>query len=214
MIYLKQSYNIHPATPATRDRLVAAVNEFVLPANERLEARLVGAWFAHEEWFSQIIHVTEFDDLAALGRYREAAENDGQASEGIAQLENLAPEQHVELVEPLGPIATTKLHEAIASSGKEPVGTYTFAILEVDSGKLDQFAELLGAAQDRLPIVACWRDVSGNPNRIIDLWKGDTGRGGYRPTDDGQNAFFEPLRQIAPTERMMRLHAMPYSPLQ
>lgn len=213
MIYLKQSYNIHPASPATRDRFVAAVDQFVIPANERLGARLVAGFFAHEEWFSQIIHVTEFDDFAALSRYRDTAAKDGQASEGVAQLENLAPEQQVDFVEPLGPISTTRLHDAIAASAAEPVETYTFAILEVEAGKLDQFAALLGAAQDRLPIIACWRDVSGHPNRIIDLWKGDTGRGSYRPTDDGQNAFFEPLRQIAPRERMMRLHAMPYSPL-
>ncbi len=213
MIYLKQSYDIHPATPATRDRFVSAVNDLVLPSNERLGARLVGAFFAHEEWFSQIIHVTEFDDLAALGRYRESASGDGEASEGIAQLENLAPVQRNEILEPLGPIATTKLHDSIATSSKDAVSTYTFAILEVEGGKMDQFAAMLGGAQDTLPIIACWRDVSGNPNRIIDLWKGDTGRGGYRPTDDGQNAFFEPLRQIAPRERMMRLHVMPYSPL-
>ena len=29
----------------------------------------------------------------------------------------------------------------------------------------------------------------------------------------GQEAFFGPLRQIAPREKMMRLHVMPYSPL-
>jgi len=27
------------------------------------------------------------------------------------------------------------------------------------------------------------------------------------------DAFFEPLREVAPGERMMRLHALPYSPL-
>ena len=214
MIYLKQSYNLHPATPATRDRFVSAVNEFVLPANARLGARLVGAFFAHEEWFTQVIHVTEFDDFATLGRYRDASSHDGQASEGVAQLENLAPEQHVEFVEPLGAIDVAKLHDAIESSASEPTKTYTFAILDVDAGKMDQFSSMLGAAQDALPIIACWRDVSGNPNRIIDLWKGDTGLSGYRPTDDGQNAFFEPLRRIAPREKMMRLHVMPYSPLQ
>ena len=214
MIYLKQSYNIHPATPATRDRFVAAVTEFVLPSSARLGARLVGAFFAHEEWFSQIIHVTEFDDFSALGRYRDASAHDGQASEGLAQLENLAPEQHVEFVEPLGAIDASKLHDAIAASASDPTKTYTFAILDVDAGKMDQFSSMLGAAQAALPIIACWRDVSGNPNRIIDLWKGDTGRGGYRPTDGSQNAFFEPLRRIAPREKMMRLHVMPYSPLQ
>jgi hypothetical protein len=213
MIYLKHSYNIHPASPANRDRFVSAVNEFVVPANDRLGARLVSGFFAHEQWFSQIIHVTEFDDFAAFDRYRGAATRDGQASEGMAQLENLAPEQHIEFVEPLGVIATSKLDEAIAASAEEPVGTYTFAILDVEKGKMDQFRAMLDSAKDALPIIACWRDVSGNPNRIIDLWKGDTGRHGYRPTDDGQNAFFEPLRQIAPREKMMRLHAMPYSPL-
>jgi hypothetical protein len=55
--------------------------------------------------------------------------------------------------------------------------------------------------------------VVGHPNRVIDLWKGDTGKARFRPTNDQQNAFFEPLREIAPRERMMRLHVMPYSPL-
>jgi hypothetical protein len=214
VIYLKQSYNIAPASPATRDRFVAAVAELVVPSNDRLGARLLGGFFAHEEWFTQIIHVTEFDDFATLDRYRTAAAGDTQAADGVAALGELAPEQRVEFVEPLGPIATTKLHDAIASSATEPVGTYTFAILEVDHGKMGQFSAMLGAAQDALPIVACWRDVSGNPNRVIDLWKGDTGRSGYRPSDDGQNAFFEPLREIAPREKMMRLHVLPYSPLQ
>jgi len=213
MIYALRSYNLHPASPANRDRFVSTVNASLIPSNDRLGARLVGGFFAHEEWFSQIIHVTEFDDFAALGRYREAAAGDAQAAEAVAQLENLAPQQRIEFIEPLGAIATTRLHEAITSSANEAVGTYTFAILEVESGKMDQFGAMLDAAQDALPIIACWRDVSGNPNRIIDLGKGDTGRAGYRPTDEGQNAFFEPLRQIAPREKMMRLHAMPYSPL-
>ncbi len=213
MIYRKQSYNLEPASPATRDRFVDAVQEVVLPAEDRLGARLVGAFFAHEEWFTQVIHVTEFDDFADYDRYRAAVGDDAQACEGLAALGNLAPEQRVEFVEPLGPIATSKLHEAIEASAQEEVGTYTFAILEIDHGEMDRFAAMLGAAQDALPIVACWRDVSGNPNRIIDLWKGDTGRGGYRPSDDAQDAFFEPLRTIAPRERMMRLHALPYSPL-
>jgi hypothetical protein len=79
---------------------------------------------------------------------------------------------------------------------------------------MDRFSSMLGAAGAALPIIACWRDLAGNPDRIIDLWKGDTGRSGYRPSDERQNAFFEPLRQIAPRERMMRLHPLPYSPLQ
>lgn len=213
MIYAIHSYNIAPATPATRDRFIEVVDEFVSPANERHGARLVGAFFANENWFSQIIHVTEFDDLAALGRHRDAVAADEHAAEGIAELSRLAPEQHVELVEPLGAVAVSAVHDAIAASADEPVGTYTFAILDVEPPKMDQFAALVEAAQRRLPIIGCWRDLSGNPNRVTDLWKGDMGRAGYRPSDDGQDSFFRPLRELAPSEKMMRLHVLPYSPL-
>lgn len=213
MIYVKQSYDLEPAAPSTRDRVVEVMNERVLPAQARHDARLVGAWFAHEEWFSQVIHVTEFDDLSAYDAYRAAAAVDGQLGEGVAALAALAPGRRVELLEPLGPIAVTKLHDAIAACAEKPAETYTFAILEVAPGQLEAFSAMLSAAADRLPIIACWHDVSGNPRRVIDLWKGDTGRGGYRPNDDGQEAFFGPLREIAPRERMMRLHPMPYSPL-
>jgi len=214
MIYLKEYLNIDPASPATRDRVVDIMNKYVLPANERLGARLVGAFFAHEEWFTQVIHVTEFDSLAALESYRKAASTDGDANEGEAQLANLAPERRSELVAPLGPVAVDALHAAIAASAEEPVGTYTFAILDVSQGSMDNFKSLLGGAAGQFPIIAAWNDIVGNPNRVIDLWKGDTGRPGYRPNDPGQEAFFGPLRQIAPREKMMRLHPMPYSPLQ
>ena len=214
MIYLKESLNIDPASPATRDRVVDIMNKYVLPANERLGARLVGGFFAHEDWFTQIIHVTEFDSLSALDAYRQAASTDGDANEGAAQLANLAPERRSELLEPLGPVAVDALHAAIAASADEPVGTYTFAILDVTEGRMDEFKSLLAGAAARLPIVAALNDVVGNPNRVIDLWKGDTGRPGYKPNDPGQEAFFGPLRQIAPREKMMRLHPLPYSPLQ
>ena len=47
MIYLRQDYNIHPATPATRDRFVEFARESLLPEYERLGARLLVAWFNH-----------------------------------------------------------------------------------------------------------------------------------------------------------------------
>ena len=213
MIYLKQSFNLEPAAPSTRDQFIEAMNEHVLPANGRLGARLVAAWFAHEEWFTQVIHVTEFDDLAALGVYRDAAAEDTKASEGVAMLAGLAPGQHLQIIEPLGPVPVETLHTAIKDSADNPAGTYQFAILEVAPGRMADFKKLLGGAAAQLPIIAAWNDVTGNPNRVIDLWKSDTGRHGYAPNDPGQEAFFGPLRQIAPREKMMRLHVMPYSPL-
>lgn len=213
MLYLKQHFDLHPASPATRDRFVEAMEKAVLPASTALGARLVGAWFCHEEWFAQVVHVTEFDDFDAFGAWRRAVVDDAQAAEGLARLAALAPVRRDELLEPLGPIPAEKLHAAIAAAREEPVGTYTFAILEVVPGQMERFASMLGAAAGALPIVACWRDVAGNPHRVIDLWQGDTGRHGYRPTDARQDAFFGPLREIAPRERMVRLHPLPYSPL-
>lgn len=213
LIYLKQAFDLHPASPATRDRFVQAMEKRVLPASAPLGARLVGAWFCHEEWFAQIVHVSEFDDLAAFAAWREVAQRDAQAREGAAELAALAPERRDELLEPLGPIAPDALHAAIEAARQEPVGVFTFAILEVTPGRMQDFASMLSAAKGALPIVACWRDVAGNPHRVIDLWKGDTGRHGYRASDARQEAFFGPLREVAPRERMLRLHPMPYSPL-
>jgi len=213
MLYTIERFDLHPAAPSTRDHVVEVVQESLLPAQARLGARLVGAFFAHEEWYDQVLHVTEFDDFAAYGAYRRDAPSDPDAARAAARMAELAPGRQLDFLEPLGPISTGKLHEAIAASADEPVGVYTFAILEVTEGRMDDFAHLLDAAQANLPIAACWRDVSGNPNRVTDLWRADTGRAGYRPNDPGQEAFFGPLREIAPKERMMRLHALPYSPL-
>jgi hypothetical protein len=76
---------------------------------------------------------------------------------------------------------------------------------------MDCFASMLSALGGRLPSVACWRNVAGHPERVIDLWKGDTGRPGYQPDDERQSACFEPLRQVAPRESMQWLHPLPCS---
>lgn len=213
MIFWKESFNIHPASPATRERFVAAAAEAHLPASEALGARPVGAWFCHEEWFSQIVHVTAFEDLAAFGANREAARADGALAKAEARLTELAPERRGELLETLGPIPDATLDAFIEKSEQKPAGIYTFAILEVLPGCMERFTAMLAGGGASLPIAASWRDLSGNPDRIIDLWRGDVGRAGYEPSNAGLDAFFEPLRELAPRERMMRLHSLPYSRL-
>ncbi len=49
MIYLKETLNLAPASPETRDQFIALANHELLPAYDRLGARLVGAWFSHTE---------------------------------------------------------------------------------------------------------------------------------------------------------------------
>jgi len=210
MLYLQQIFDIHPASPATRDRVVEVATGDLVPASARAGGRLVAAFFCHEEWFSQIRHVVELDDLAAFAAWR----SDAAVAAGLARLAALSAARRDELLEPFGPVAPAALQAAIDASTREPAKVYTYAILELAPGGAQPFAAALGAAAGVLPIVASWRDVAGNPDRVIDLWKGDTGRHGYRPTDERQNGFFEPLRAMAPRERMLRLHPLPYSPLQ
>jgi hypothetical protein len=66
-----------------------------------------------------------------------------------------------------------------------------------------------------LPILASWRPIAGDPSLVIDLWKGDVERGfsQYEPATEAQNAFLDPLRELAPNERMVRYFPLPYSPL-
>ena len=213
MSYLKQTFDLAPAAYSTRDRFLDVVNDRLLPSNEKHGARLVGAWFAHENWFNQIVQVTEFDDLAAYGAYRQAVTSDGEAAEADAQLENLCEGREADLLEPLGPVPVETLHATITKSAEKPNAVYTFAILDVLPGKIEDFASLLSMGAANLPISAAWRQVTGPTNRIIDLWRTDTGAAGYEPDSPAMAGFFGPLRQVAPREKMMRLHVLPYSPL-
>ena len=213
MIYLQQDFDLHPASPATRDRFVALATNVLAPSWTHFGARLVAAWFHHEAWFSQITHIVEFPDLAAFDAMRSSAQGDASLRAASIEVERLAPKRHETLLEPLGPIAPTTLHAAIETSQREPAGAHTFAILEVAPGAMERFTNLLAFANDQLPIIAAWRPVAGDPNLVIDLWKGDIGRDAYQPTNDRLNAFFEPLREVAPRERLVRLLPLPYSPL-
>jgi hypothetical protein len=77
---------------------------------------------------------------------------------------------------------------------------------------MDDFTKMLAGAGPHLPILASWRPVAGDPDLVIDLWKGDV-ESGYAPADARSNAFFDPLREVAPRERVLRYWPLPYSPL-
>jgi hypothetical protein len=213
VIYLEQDFDLDPASPKTRDAFVELAEKTLVPAQARLGGRLVAAWFNHAEWYNQLKHIVEFDDLAAFAAFRDVARADEEWRECATRIEELAPRRSDALLEPLGPVEPARLHRAIEEAKEKPVGAHTFAILEVNAGAMDTFSGMLGAAKDQLPILAAWRGITGNPNQVIDLWSGDTGRDRFRPANDAMNAFFEPLRKMAPRERMVSLFPLPYSPL-
>ncbi len=120
MLYLRQDFNIHPAAPATRDRFVETATETLIPCCERLGARLLAAWFNNAEWFSQITHVLEFDDLSSLERFRDDASRDAAWAQVQGDISAIAPERREELLEPLGPVAEEAIHEAMEKSRDDP----------------------------------------------------------------------------------------------
>lgn len=214
MIILKETFDLHPATPATRDRFVEYATRRLAPAWSSLGGGLKGAFFSTEEWFFQVTHLTAFDDLASFDIARRSIA-DGAEFRGLREAgAELAPRGATGLLEDLGPVAAESLDAGIAMSAEEPAGEYVFAILEVLPGRMEDFAKLLSMGASQLPILASWRDVVGDPHRVIDLWRGNPGQAPYAPADPGMEAaFFTPLRDVAPRERMMRLFPMPYSPL-
>lgn len=213
MIYLKETLNLTPASPETRDDFISFATTDLIPAYARLGARLVGAWFSHTEWYGQVTQALEFDDLSSFQAFRSRARDDARWQECEQRIEQFAPRRAGVLLEPLGPVPARTLTDTIQASAGTPINAYTFAVLEVAPGKMDSFIATLNAVKDMFPIIASWRAIAGNPREVIDLWKGALGQDPYSPADDRTKAFFRPLREMAPRERLVNLYALPYSPL-
>lgn len=213
MIYLEETLNLSPASPETLDTFVAFAQEQLSPAWQRLETRVAAAWYSNTEWVCQVTQLLEFDSLAAFEEFRSKASQDAAWGEHEVRLEELAPERRSRLLEPLGPVPPETLHEAAAQSQQSPLGAYFLAVLEVAPGKMSQFIAGLQSSAGTLPIIASWRPVVGNPNEVIDMWKGAMPQSGYQPADDRTKEFFRPLREVAPRERIVPVIPIPYSPL-
>jgi hypothetical protein len=101
LIYLRQIFNLHPASPRTRDFFCAVTEEKFLPALPGSGGALVAAWFSHDEWYSQIEHLLAFESLEAFALFRERAASPGVLGEALGALGQLAFERREELVEDL-----------------------------------------------------------------------------------------------------------------
>jgi hypothetical protein len=77
--------------------------------------------------------------------------------------------------------------------------------------QMADFTKMLADVGPHLPILASWRPVAGNQDLVIDLWKGDVEQTFARCAR--ANAFMDPLREVAPNERIVRCFPLPYSPL-
>jgi hypothetical protein len=216
MIYLEQTLNITPASPDIRDEYIKIAEDLLVPTCKRLGARLIAAWNANYEWVMQITQIFEFDDIEALKKFRINASQNKTWGEYMAQLEVFSPERRTRLLEPVGAVPPEILHKAIEESQKTPLKAYSMAILEVNPGKMPDMIAGISAGYKVMPIIASWRPISGGPNQIIDLWKGDmlfnTENMAYRPFSKEQQ-WVRDLRENAPKERIIPLYTLPYSPL-
>lgn len=217
MIYFEETLNLRPATPATLDAFIEFAQGDLVPAYEQRGARLVAAWFTHVQVFSQVTQVLEFDSLSDFGSFRAHILNDPALAAVRSRLDSLAPVRRERLLEPLVDTFVDILHDAIAESRAKPVRSYNLAILEVAPGRMEDMTSALAdvAASRQLPIVMSWRQVAGDPNEIIDVWKGSLSQPGYRPKDAGpfDDAWWTNLRSLAPEERLVPVYTLPYSPL-
>lgn len=216
MIYLEETLNLEPAAPVTMDKLVEYAEANLVPACADAGVRIFGAWYSHVEWFGQVRHLFEFDDMASFAKHWDRLKSDPDWIEIDKKMNEMAPQRTFNLLEDLNGIPREVTEKAIADSAENPLGMYFLAILHVVPGTLGEFKESLSAvtSDGPMPIIASLTPVTGNRNVFIDVWKGgDPQRRPYAPADDAMKPFFENLRINAPREKVIYVYTLPYSAL-
>src|SRR5262245_4101336 len=122
MLYLQQDFDLHPASPRTRDAFVTLAQDALVPAAERHGARLVAAFFGNSEWFFRMTHFLELEGLAAFEAWRAGCRGDAAACDAARHAEALAPARRETLLEPLGAIPVAALARGIERAREKPQG--------------------------------------------------------------------------------------------
>ncbi len=213
MIYLEETFNLKGASWEALDDFIAFSKETMVPFCPEVGARLVAAWSSSEEWFCQVKQLFEFDDMQGLKTFRIKISRHKSWGVYTAGLEEHAPVRRSRLLEPAGAVPVEVLHQSMAESEQSPNWGYLYAILEVGAGKMDQFLAGVANSYKNLPIIACWRPIGGSPNEVIDVWKSPEPEKAYQPADDFRKQFMRVVREVAPKEKVVRMVALPYSPL-
>jgi hypothetical protein len=220
MIYLEETLNLQPATPDTLDKFIEFAQQDLIPSYHDLGTRLVAAWYSDIEMFNQVTQILEFEDLNAYGNYHSRMMTEAPFQELAAKQESFAPVRRYRLLEPLVAAFSPLLHKAISDSQATPLGSYNLATLQVAATKMSDMVSGLAmvAESEALPIIMSWRPVAGNPNEIIDVWKGSLEHSGYQ-TKERYNSmglndeWWQNLRIMAPEERLVSVYTLPHSPL-
>ena len=213
MIYLEDTFNLHPASPETLDMFIKFAKKYLVPICDDVGARLIAAWSSYSEWFGQVTQIMEFDDIDSLKSFRLNTSQNSDWGEYIVGLEDFAPVRRSRLLEPIESVPPKVLHEAITKSQEKRLKVYGLAILQVAANKMDEMKKGLELSHKSLPIIASWRPVVGCPTEIIDLWAMPLLPERYKRASPFEKQFFKPLREMAPMERIVQIYMLPYSPL-
>lgn len=213
MIYLEETLNLKDASPEAVDNFIVFAQETLVPVCPEVGARLIAAWTSNEEWYGQVKQIFEFDDLDGLKTFRINASQNKTWGAYAAGLEEHAPVRRSRLLEPTGAVPAEVLYQAMAESRQSPNFGYVLATLEVAVGKMEPFLEDVAVGHKRFPIIACWRPIGGSPNEVLDIWKSPEQAIAYTPADNFRKKFMRSVREKAPKERVVRMIALPYSPL-
>ncbi len=118
------------------------------------------------------------------------------------------------LLEPVGAVPVEVLHQAMAESDQIPqLGLCAWPSWKWVPVKWINSWPLWPKTYKNLPIIACWRPIGASPNEVIDVWKSPEPEKAYQPADEFRKQFMRMVREVAPKERVVRMVALPYSPL-
>ncbi|NYB73787.1 NIPSNAP family protein [Sedimentibacter hydroxybenzoicus DSM 7310] len=209
---IEQFIDFSPPMPMSTDEYVELANKYLLPAQERLGFRVIGAWEYDSSRLSSIYQILGFESLEDIARFEKLRKEDADFAAFETRVEELAPEKQEHILK-------VALDNSIAYS-TEPHGVYSMAFLDAHAGKLqtvvDMALESSAVEINNSRITFTATRLTGKRNVMLDLWYGHLGRerDGYAPYPvEGHDYMRNQLRAVTYDEKILYMYPLPYSPL-
>lgn len=217
MIYLMETFT--PARPTSKnlDAFIQFAADELIPFYNNCHGSLRAAWISNGQMLFQVTQLIFFNTIQDYLDFSIQLEANDPIGEKMA---HFMPERRHELFRSASPVFIEILDSAINNNNPQAPGIVTVATLEADPMQLDEFVSIQeNGVEMGLPLVGFLRSITGQRNRIVDIWKADLQAGGYKPLEyyEGvgmNNEWWEMIRRFGPKERMVTGGLLPYSPLQ
>lgn len=217
MVYMIEKFNLKTATPYKLDNFIKFARSELMPFYADSKAMMKIAWVDNGESLFQVGHLIEFPDIGACLRFYMFAKENEKLQK---KLDHHMPQRTCQAYQSGSPVFVDVLNQAILDCQAAPIKACTIATLKMAPGQMESFIpKQEGAARIGMPLIAFLNPITGNQNVVIDIWKGDLQEAGYQKKQFYEaigmpEEYWEWIRQIAPHEKMSRVHLLPYSPLQ